>query len=1205
MNQSALVGLVPLSSRQQTIWYDQVLHPSVPVYNIGMAIRIDGPIDRDLFSRAIDRVIAENDALRIRLHRGSGPPHQSLTEPAPHSLAFRDFSDRADPSRSATSWMESQFREPFELYDRPLFHFALCRTAANCHWWLLKYHHLILDGYANQLIVHRVSEVYNDLLEDRDPAASELPPSYQTFVEEDAAYLASPRYEKHKTFWLDYFDRQPTPLFAPNPSGDPHDMEAGRVSWTLAPSTYAAVRDLAAGYGGSPFHFWLGLLFSYFSLASDRDDLLIGLPILNRTGRAYKKTVGLFAGISQVWFRQDRNQSFEELLHTVKSELRGVYRAQRFPYREVNRHLIQKGIQLPYELELSYQKHDYDIRFGAAEVETHPLFNGYSRPALSVHVREFDGTEPLRVDFEYRLNQFQPNEMALLKNRFDHVIQQLLARPEEPLNALSILPERECHLIVTEFNDTGRDPRADRTTLDDIEDRARANPDRTALVFENRSLSYGQLDRRANALAHHLCDTFQLGPEQRVGVLMQRGLRLPEALLAVWKTGAAFVPALAGLPVARCAEMFADSGCRLILTDPSCREHAEAAAKGRCRVVCLDSAATERLDPPEQGPTPNTLAYIIYTSGSTGPPKGVMIEHRSLRNRLAWQQATNLIDEDSRVLLKTPVTFDVSLPELFGWARVGATVIIAPEGAEMDPGAVLQLLERERVSHVHFVPSMLGPFLDWVTHAPVRPELASLRQVFASGEALSRHLVEQFRAVLQQKYGTRLTNLYGPTEAAIEVTSHDCTPQRPGSPPIGKPIHRAKIYVLNKRRQPCPIGIGGEVYIGGIPVGRGYCGRPGLTAQAFVPDPFTPGARLYRTGDLGRFEPDGHVTYLGRNDFQVKIRGNRIETVEIEHRLTALPEIAEAKVIGRENPDRGELELVGYYRTHDGKPLDSQRLRDQLSEHLPQAWLPAHLVSLSRFPLNTAGKLDRGALPNPGATSDPSPSNRMPSTDIERQLADWWCELLGLKRVAVHDNFFTLGGHSLLLIELHLRLCRHLDRDFPLIALFERPSIYSQGQFIDQLSKPEASATPKPRNIPRHFEIPPRKIERTAYRAPTTETERLITQWWCELLNMENVGVDDNFFALGGHSLLLVRLHHRISLRLSLKFPLSALLERPSVHRQGAYIDQLLQAPSAPMEDLRQTRARRPLQPHRLHAQTQAHRQRQLDLRQAAPGRRR
>ncbi len=617
--------------------------------------------------------------------------------------------------------------------------------------------------------------------------------------------------------------------------------------------------------------------------------------------------------------------------------------------------------------------------------------------------------------------------------------------PAKSLSAVQGMSEAELHRILIEFNDTQADYPRDICLHELFEAQVARTPDVIAVVFEDRELTYSDLNRRANQLAHYL-QAHGVGPESLVGVFMERSLEMVVALYGVLKAGGAYVAFDPEYPKDRLAFMLEDTQIKVLLT----QEHLQDALPAfRTSRVCLDSGwpeiAAYAVENPHSGAVPGNLAYVLYTSGSTGKPKGVMNCHSGICNRLLWMQDVYDLTEADRVVQKTPFSFDVSVWEFFWPLLCGARLVIARPGGHRDPNYLAQLISDQAITTIHFVPSMLRLFLD----AKIGSECRSLRRVFCSGEALSHELQERFFSL----FDAQLYNLYGPTEAAVDVTHWTCNPESNlAFVPIGRPVANTQIYILGDDLAPLPIGEPGELHIGGRQVGRGYLNRPELTAEKFIRDPFSEeqDARLYKTGDRASYLADGVIKYLGRIDDQVKVRGNRVELGEIGSVLEGHPAVKQALVLAREDDGR-EIRLTAYVVLFPGRKANTTELRQHLGQSLPDHMIPSGFVFLEAMPLLPNGKTDRRALPEPSHGRPELEGGYVaPRTPLERYLAGIWSDILELDCVGVHDRFFELGGTSLAAARFINRLQEELGENIYIVSIFEAPTIAQYAAFLER-----------------------------------------------------------------------------------------------------------------------------------------------------------
>ncbi|WVV46974.1 amino acid adenylation domain-containing protein [Pseudomonas sp. NA13] len=770
---------------------------------------------------------------------------------------------------------------------------------------------------------------------------------------------------------------------------------------------YNRLGDNAKAAGqATVFHVMLGALYSYFARTEQRDEIVIGLPILNRANAAHKATMGLFVGMSPVRLSLGTDLSFSELVGKIALTLKQDYRYQRFALSELNRELgLQNlGRRQLFDVVVSYEQ-DQDTWYGTALAQPVKLSNGYEQMPLAMHVRESAPQDDVWMHFIYNEAYFDAPQIEALQQRFMNILACVAADFEVSVAALDPLPSTE-HQMLQEWNRTDVDYPKDMLLHQLIEAQVVARPEAIAVRFADQALTYDALNRRANRLAHALLES-GLGRDDRVAICMDRSLEMVVGLLGILKAGAAYVPLDPGYPADRLRHMLSDSAPSALVTSHELLASLPAVT---IPVLCLDAEPEALSRQPEHNPdaaalglTPRHLAYVIYTSGSTGLPKGVMNQHDGVVNRLLWARDAYGIDEHSRILQR-PRSVSMYRSGSFPAVAQRRTVDRRRPDGHKDPRYLMDIMASAGITLLHFVPSMLQVFLDQVE--PQR--LTTLKQVLCSGEALPHTLQKRFFECLPTVH---LHNLYGPTEAAIDVTAWHCRPDaHDGIVPIGRPIANIQMHVLDANLQLMPPGVAGELHIGGIGVARGYLNRPELTAERFIQDPFhsDPRARLYKTGDLGRWLPDGSLEYLGRNDFQVKIRGLRIELGEIEAHLLACEGVKDVVVIARQ--EAGDAYLNAYWVSEPGSSPSPQALQETLRQQVPDYMVPRHLVELGQFPLSVNGKLDRKALPEPTAIQ--GSDTTAPRTTLEQTLVELWRENLKRPTLGVHDNYFMLGGDS-------------------------------------------------------------------------------------------------------------------------------------------------------------------------------------------------
>ncbi|MFE7781494.1 amino acid adenylation domain-containing protein [Streptomyces nigrescens] len=1014
--------VLPLTAAQSGMWYAQALDPLSPAQNTAECLEIDGALDPDLFARALRLVTAEADALRVRIEDTPDGPRQHVLDGVEPPLTVRDLRTVDDGEETAGRWMRADLAEPFDLAAGPLFRHALVRVGEQRWLWYQCIHHLVMDGFGYSLLVRRTAEVYTALARGEDPGPRTFG-RLADLVGQDDDYRASADFTADRAHWSGAFaDRPEAPRLAGR--GALPGRTFRRRTTSLPLETTEGVHGLAARLRAT----WPDVLIAakalYTSRATAQSDVVLGLPMMGRMGSAALRVPGMVMNVLPLRLTVSADATFAELVRQVVLGIRRARRHQRYRYEDIRRDLglLGEGRALVGPL-VNIMPFDYGVAFAGAPARARNLSAG-PVDDLTVNVYDRADGHGLRIDHDGNPALYEDAGLAAHQERFLHLLERLVtADPHTPLAAHGIATPAERALVVDEFNRTDRHL-PPTTLIGPIEARAVRTPAATALVHGDTSIGYAELNSRANRLARHL-QTLGARPGAVVAVSVPRSVELVVTLLAVLKSGAAYLPLDPDYPAQRLTGMLDDAAPVCAVTDHATRLPQDTGTP----LVVLDGLDLAGYLPvnPGRALTPAHPAYVIYTSGSTGRPKGVVVSHGAIDNRLRWMQDTYRLTAADRVLQKTPSSFDVSVWEFFWPLREGAVLVVAEPGGHKDPHYLARLIREQAVTTCHFVPSMLQVFLAAADAAAC----GSLRRVFCSGEALPRDTAHTFARTLP---GVELHNLYGPTEAAVDVTHHACAADGSGAVPIGRPVWNTRLYVLDAALQPCPPGVPGELYLAGRQLAEGYLHRPGLTASRFVADPFgPPGGRMYRTGDLARWTQKGEVEYLGRTDHQVKLRGQRIELGEIEAALTALDGVDGACALVHE--DRaGEQRLVGYV-TGGVAP---EAVRAGLARTLPEHMVPAAVIALDALPLSPNGKLDRRALPAPVFTG--GRDARRPAGPREETLTRLFAEVLGLEHAGPDDAFFDLGGTSLLAVRLVARIRAAFGCELTIGSLFEAPT---------------------------------------------------------------------------------------------------------------------------------------------------------------------
>ncbi|MBA1188073.1 amino acid adenylation domain-containing protein [Pseudomonas entomophila] len=1002
----SVTEVLPLTAAQRDIWLDQIGHGDSPLYTIGGYVDLQGPLRPELLEQALTHLLRAHDALRTVLvpaAPGSDTtvPGQRFVADLPLDLPLYDLSQASDPVAAAQAQVRAALQHHHALDGGPLLHFSLVRLAADRHWLITHAHHLILDGWGFGQMLKALGEHYTALTQNLPlPGAAA---SYAAFVADDQRYQASERYLRDKAYWLDKYRHLPAPLLAPRRqlrrASDP--SPAGNCMQVFPAELHARMQRFAEIQGASAFHVLLAALHLYVCRVWQRQEWVVGVPMLNRSGH-FKSTLGHFAQVSAVHLATPDDLTFEALVRRVRDTLRRDLRHQRFPLSDLNRHLglaREERAQL-FEVSVSYEQDNHQYAYGQAQADTVKVSNGHEATPLAIHVRSNRQTDSAWLHLVHHRGWLDDDEAQALAARLLQTLDQGLAAPDTRLSQFELLTPAEQRQL-DHWNRSELPAAGSRQVHRRIERQAQLRPQQVAAVHGEAQLTYAELDQRASALADHLRGQ-GAGPEQRVAVLLERGLDLMVGLLAIFKAGAAYVPIDPALPGERIAYLLEDSAPCLLLSLSSLRARRPDGPLPVLELDALPPLGAEDGLPPVSTPSEADLAYVIYTSGSTGLPKGVMIEQRMLANLVDWHLQAFDLGPGHHTSCLAGLSFDAMAWEVWPALCAGATLHLAPAQPQGENIDALLRWWRAQPLDVSFLPTPVAEYAFGLAD-----DHPTLRVLLIGGDRLRQ---------LPSPRRYRVINNYGPTETTVVASSGQVSADRVLH--IGAPVANTQLHVLDAQGRRLPIGAVGELYIGGVGVARGYLGRPDLTAERFVADPFSdrPEARLYRSGDLVRWLPDGTLEYLGRNDDQVKVRGMRIELGEIEAALTAQPGLQDAVVLVRDE------RLLAWYTTAEGVSPDPQALRQALRQRLPAHMVPVAFTALAHWPLTANGKLDRRALPAPDPTQMSGQAHEPPQGPLEVAMAALWCDVLQVPKVGRHDNFFELGGHSLLAVTLVDRL---------------------------------------------------------------------------------------------------------------------------------------------------------------------------------------
>lgn len=1093
-------AFVPLSYNQQGIWFLSQLAPESMVYNVSFAARIISDLNVPALERSFQALIDRHPCLRTTFSVRAGKPAQRI-----HHDAKVDFA-QVDASVWSRAEVESRLTDeahrPFDLEQGPLLRVSVFKRSAQEYFLLLVVHHIVIDFWSLAILLNELGALYPAEVAGRCGILPAQVSQYGDYVRWQSEMLASPEGDRLWQYWRKQLAGELPALELPTDRARQpiQTHRGGSLDFVLNDGLSGRLRGLAKAHGATLYVVMLAAFQAMLHYLSGQVDLIVGSPVVGRSRAEFEGIVGLFT--NPVFLRADLsgNPTFLEFMSQVRQTVLDALDHQDFPTL-----LLVERLRLPRDLSrppICQVMFVLDKPHGLAEQGAPTFVHGDAGPtmnsgglilesfplehrsaSLDLVLLIVESSRSLSISIRYNAELFDHATVSRFGTLFETLLGQIVAQPDIRLRGLaselaatdperaassaSVIDDSVRERLLLEFNPSAS-PYPDDVCIHQLfEDQVKRTPDRIALTFENQHLTYTQLNASANQVASYL-RARGVGPEVRVAICMERCLEMVVALIGILKAGGAYLPLDPAYPKERLAFTLEDARARVVLTKEALRERVPEQA---ARVICLDTAwASIGGEPKDDRPsvaTAGNLAYVIYTSGSTGQPKGVMVEHRGLSNTiLALAQALAIIPSDS-TLLKTPITFDAAGREIFPTLLAGAHLIIAPPNAHRDTRYIAEMIRDQGVSILHCVPS----FLRLLVAEPAFAEAGALGAVMCGGEALTPDVVAEFG----KRSAAKLYNVYGPTETIIDSAYWLCdTGSDDLTVAIGRPIPNARIYILDAALHLLPIGVAGDLYIGGASLARGYLNLPGLTAEKFLPDPFSnePGARLYHTGDLACYLPDGNIRYLGRADHQVKLRGFRIELGEIEAALTRHPSVLQA-IVTVHHSSRREGQLLAYVVAQprcEPTPVD---LRAFLKNQLPEHMVPALFLMLDGLPLTSNGKVDRHALPAPGENRPELAKAYVGSrTPTEELLVDIWSQVLGIERVGIHDDFFELGGHSLLATQVVSRIRETFQVEMPLRRLFETPTVAGLAEGLE-LSPHDGQLQLSPiRPIPRDRDLP-------------------------------------------------------------------------------------------------------------------------------------
>ncbi len=1035
----------PLTHPQKGIWYLEKMYPGTSVGTIAGTVRIKGKVDFKLLEQAINIVIEKNDGLRLRICIGEdSEPKQYLANYQYKKFDFFDFTRKTE---EFYDWNEKQTQIPMAIIDSDLFYFAIFKTGNQEGGFFGKLHHLISDAWSTINVTNQVLDVYQGLANDINVKV-EKRPSYLDYVLEEDSYKYSLKYEKDKEYWEKKYDTIPEFTRFDNKESYRENIKSKRKTLVVGKRITQSFNDFCKQRGISVHTLFLAALAVYINQITDKEDIVIGIPILNRTNAKQKETIGMFISHLPIRVTVDPHQSFFVFLSYLINEWTLFLKHQKYPYDLIQKSFREKNRTLDnlYDITLSYQ--NVKLSSNNEQANTRWLPFGHQPESLNIHVFDHESEGQYILCFDYLISLFSESEIEKKQNHLINIIEDIVRDPNKNLFEFEKLSKAEKQQLLVDFNDTWFDYPRHKTIHELFEDQVRKTPNKIALQFEEKYLTYNELNNKANQIAEVLRNE-GIKPNKIVGIMIERSIEMIIGIFGILKAGGAYLPIDPDYPRDRINYMFEDSGAGIVLTSQNIDQKINKSIKK----IYIEDNKIYSIKPSilRNMNSSSDLAYVIYTSGSTGKPKGVMIEHKSINNFITGITEKIDFSEDKNILCLTTISFDIFVLETLLPLIKGLKITIANEKEQHDPNLLIELIRISGINMLQLTPSRLKMIFK------SNSDLSCFNKVEAimiGGEACSFQLKEKLKTYTNAK----IYNMYGPTETTVWSTINEITNLE--NPNIGKPIINTNIYIVNKEKQLQPVGNIGELCIAGDGLARGYINSPELTSERFIPNPFEAGKLMYRTGDLAKWCLDGSIDFIGRKDNQVKIRGFRIETDEIEKRLLKHELIKEALVIAGEY-ENGENYLCAYLVTDKNiKPYD---IREFLAEKLPDYMIPTYFVNIEEIPLTPNGKVNRKALPEPNSALV-SMEIVKPENEIEDELIGVWKKILEIAEVGTNQNFFEVGGHSLKAISLATEVLKKFDVDIAISEIFRLKTIKRIAEYIVVADKkPFVQINPAPK----------------------------------------------------------------------------------------------------------------------------------------------
>jgi amino acid adenylation domain-containing protein len=1057
----------PLSSAQRGLWFINQLSPDTPTYNIPIVINLKGCVNLSVLQDSINEIIKRHEVLRTSFTVVDGQPAQVINQAVPLTLMVEDLrSLKTSERNSAAQSLGNDFaQQPFDLSAQSLLRTKILQLSERNYYLIISVHHIIADAWSIGVFIKELAAIYEAFSQGKLPQLSELPIQYRDFVNWQQKWIDSERVQPLLTYWKQKLQGELPVMNLPTdrPRSPVQTFKGAQAKLVLSQTLKKELKNLSRQQGVTLFMTLLTAFKVLLHRYTGQTDIIVGSPIANRNKAEIEPLIGFFVNILVLRTNLSGKLNFQELLARVKSTALEAYTHQDLPFERLVEEL-QPIRDLSYNplFQVMFVLQNVpkpNLNLSDVSVSYEEGYNGTSKFDLTLFME--DSEQGLVATCEYNTDLFNTDTITRMLGHFQTLLESIVSYPEERISKLQLLTPPELQQLLVEWNDTKTDYPQDKCIHQLFEAQVEKTPSDVAVIFENQQVTYQELNSRANQLARYLQEQ-GVKPDVIVGICMERSIEMVVGLLAIMKAGGAYMPLDPAYPKERLAFTLADSHVSVLLTHSRLVNNLPLHS---AQVVSIDTDTTAFANySPENvvsNANPENLAYVIYTSGSTGKPKGVQIPHRAVVNFLSTMRQIPGLAKEDILLSVTTLSFDIAALELYLPLIVGARLVLVNREVITDGTQLLKQLVSHSVTVMQATPAT------WKVLLAAGWQSKNTMKILCGGEALDSSLAYQ---LLER--GQEVWNLYGPTETTIwsAVQKVNSQEQQQGVSFIGSPIANTQFYILDPHQELVPVGVSGELHIGGIGLARGYWNRPELTGEKFIPSPFESGKSLYKTGDLARYLTNGKIEFLGRIDHQVKIRGFRIELGEIEALLEQHPQVRDTVVIAREDI-QNDYRLVAYVVTHKNFTPSVNELRGFLKEKLPEYMLPSAFVVLDALPLTPNGKVNRRALPVPeNLRPTLTTMYQVPQSEMEQQIAKLWQEVLHLDKVGIHDNFFDLGGHSLLMLKVNNKLRTILQRDISVVTMFQNPTIDSLAQYLSQTTEEKSSFEPMRDRVQKQIE---------------------------------------------------------------------------------------------------------------------------------------